>query len=99
MFSVGAAFSQAEGPEGKDENLPRFRFTTSVDAVHLNVSVVNKKGKLVTDLEQSDFRVLENDVIQDITYFSRGTDAPGRRRLARGCERQHGCDGEDSQRS
>ncbi len=73
MFSVGPAFSQTEG---KDENLSPFRFTTSVDAVHLSVSVVNKKGKLVTDLEQSDFWVLENDVIQDITYFSRGTDAP-----------------------
>ena len=73
MFSVGPAFSQAEA---NDENLPRFRFTTSVDAVHLSVSVVNEKGKLVTDLEQSDFWVLENDVIQDITYFSRGTDAP-----------------------
>ena len=73
LFSVGPAFSQAEA---NDENLRRFRFTTSVDAVHLNVSVVDKKGKLVTDLEQSDFWVLENDVIQDITYFSRGTDAP-----------------------
>ena len=73
LFSVGPAFSQAEAD---DENLRRFRFTTSVDAVHLNVSVVDKKGKLVTDLEQSDFWVLENDVIQDITYFSRGTDAP-----------------------
>ena len=73
MFSVGSAFSQAEA---NDENLPGFRFTTSVDAVHLNVSVVDKKGRLVSDLEQSDFWVLENDVIQDITYFSHGTDAP-----------------------
>ena len=73
MFSVGPAFSQAEG---NGENLPRFRFHASVDAVHLNVSVVNKKGKLINDLEQSDFAVLENDVVQDITYFSRGTDAP-----------------------
>ncbi len=62
LFSVGPAFSQAEG---NGENLPRFRFNTSVDAVHLSVSVVTKKGKLVTDLEQSDFWVLENDVIQD----------------------------------
>lgn len=73
MLTVGSAFSQAEG---KDEDLPRFRFNTSVDAVHLNVSVVTKKGKLVTDLEQSDFRVLENGVIQEITFFARGTDSP-----------------------
>lgn len=73
VFSVGPAFSQAEG---RADDFPRFRFNTSVDAVHLNVSVVDKKGKLVTDLEQSDFRVLENGVIQEITYFARGTDSP-----------------------
>lgn len=73
MFSVGPAFSQAEG---NGENLPAFRFSAAVDAVHLNVSVVNKKGKLINDLEQDDFRLLENDVIQEITYFSRGTDSP-----------------------
>ena len=73
LFSVGSAFSQAEG---NGENLAPFRFSASVDAVHLNVSVVNKKGKLINDLEQTDFRLLENDVMQEITYFSRGTDSP-----------------------
>jgi len=73
MLTVGSAFSQAEG---NDNDLRRFRFNTSVDAVHLNVSVVNEKGNLVTDLEQSDFRVLEDGVIQEITYFARGTDSP-----------------------
>ncbi len=73
MFSVDLAFSQAAD---NGENFPAFRFTAAVDAVHLNVSVVNKKGKLINDLEQADFRLLENDVIQEITYFSRGTDSP-----------------------
>lgn len=73
VFSVGPAFSQAEG---HGDDLPTFRFNASVDAVHLNVSVVNKKGKLVNDLEQADFRLFEDDVLQQITYFSRGTDSP-----------------------
>lgn len=66
-------FSQTAANGG---DLPSsFRFSTTVDAVHLNVSVV-KKGRLITDLEREDFRVLEDEVIQDITYFSRGTDSP-----------------------
>jgi len=47
-----------------------------VNAVHLSVSVVSKKGKLITDLDEKDFWVLEDDVIQEIAYFSRDTDAP-----------------------
>ncbi len=73
IWAVGPAFSQAEETLG---NPTRFSFRASANAVHLNVSVVNKKGKLITDLEQTDFWVLENDVIQEITYFSHGTDAP-----------------------
>ena len=73
IWAVGPAFSQAEETPG---NPTRFSFTASANAVHLNVSVVNKKGKLITDLEQTDFWVLENDVTQEITYFSHGTDAP-----------------------
>ena len=73
IVSVGPAFSQAED---HGDDLPTFRFSASVDAVHLNVSVVNKKGKLIHDLEQADFRLLEDDVVQEIVYFSRGTDSP-----------------------
>lgn len=59
-----------------NEDLPSsFRFAATANAVHLNVSVV-KKGRLITDLDREDFRVLEDDVLQDITYFARGTDAP-----------------------
>ena len=51
IWAVGPAFSQAEETPG---NPTRFSFTASANAVHLNVSVVNKKGKLITDLEQTE---------------------------------------------
>ncbi len=53
-----------------------YRFTATVDAVHLNVSVVNKKGRLVTDLSREDFLVVEDNIHQKVVYFARGEDAP-----------------------
>jgi Ca-activated chloride channel family protein len=53
-----------------------FRFTATVDAVHLNVSVVKKDGRLVTDLSKEDFMVVEDNIHQKIVYFARGADAP-----------------------
>lgn len=67
----GPAFSQADEPTED-----RFRFTAAVNFVHLSVSVVNKKGKLVSGLEQDDFRILEDNRIQEIAYFSQGEDSP-----------------------
>ncbi|HEY7698505.1 MAG TPA: VWA domain-containing protein [Vicinamibacteria bacterium] len=73
LLAVSAGLSQAA--EAPREDVP-YRFTASVDAVHLNVSVVNKKGRLVTDLSREDFMVIEDNVHQKIVYFARGEDAP-----------------------
>jgi len=75
MLLAAAAVSAAQD-EQPVADTPAYRFTARADAVHLNVSVVNKKGKLVTDLEQNDFVVLEDDQPQEITHFSRDADAP-----------------------
>ncbi len=74
LWMVGSLFAQAAGPAGEDA--PRYRFKAAVNAVHLSVSVVDEKGKLISDLDQKDFWVLEDDVIQEITYFSRDIHAP-----------------------
>lgn len=76
IVAVGTAlsgFSQAE--EHRREDVP-FRFKTSVHAVHLSVSVVNNKGRLITNLAKEDFRVVEDDIPQEITFFARGDEAP-----------------------
>jgi Ca-activated chloride channel homolog len=82
LLGVAPAFSQVEARavpgtdrENVNEDVP-FRFTTVVNTVHLTVSVVDKKGRLVSDLAKEDFRVLEDNLHQKITYFSRGDDAP-----------------------
>src|SRR3972149_9142123 len=73
LLAVSAELTQAE--ENHRPDVP-FRFTAIVDAVHLNVSVVNKKGRLITDLSREDFTVIEDNIHQKIVYFARGEDAP-----------------------
>jgi Ca-activated chloride channel family protein len=75
LHSLGAGLAFSQAAEKGREDAP-FRFKTSVDAVHLSVSVVNKKGRLVTNLEKEDFRIIEDNLYQEITYFARGEDAP-----------------------
>ncbi len=72
------AASPVSGQSGSaKEALPGgYRFGLSVDGVHLAATVVTEKGRLVTDLEKEDFVIYEDDVPQEIQYFSRGADAP-----------------------
>ncbi len=49
-----------------------FRITTT--EVEVPVTVTTPKGKFVTDLDKSDFRIFDNDQEQTVTYFSRERD-------------------------
>lgn len=46
------------------------RLRSTVDLVALHVTVTNKRGELITDLNKSNFEVFENKVRQDISLFS-----------------------------
>jgi Ca-activated chloride channel family protein len=49
---------------------------TAPPVLGLAATVVDKKGRLVTGLEEADFVVYEDSVPQELAYFARGTDAP-----------------------
>jgi Ca-activated chloride channel family protein len=53
---------------------PAIRATTL--SVPLDIAVTDKKHNFITDLDQNDFKVLENGTLQDIRVFSRETDLP-----------------------
>ncbi len=72
---LAASSELTQAGENAKPDVP-YRFTATVDAVHLNISVVNKKGRLVTDLSREDFMVIEDNIHQKIAYFARGEDAP-----------------------
>jgi VWFA-related protein len=51
-------------------------FSTDVKVVNVLATVRDKQGKIIRDLAQSDFSVLENGRLQTIRYFSRESDLP-----------------------
>jgi len=64
-FGQGAA----QGPSLKSQD-PSGRIRTTVSLVVVPVTVKNSAGELVTCLQQSDFRILEDGVEQPIAEFS-----------------------------
>jgi VWFA-related protein len=56
------------------QNTPAITSTTGL--VHLVATVMDRRRDFVTDLDQRDFKVLEDGAPQDIRYFGRETDLP-----------------------
>src|ERR1700678_1219254 len=50
--------------------------TSTTGLVHLVATVMDHHHEFVTNLEKSDFRILEDGQIQEIAYFGRETDLP-----------------------
>jgi len=57
------------GQEGLEQATPTFGST--IQMVHLDVCVVDRSGSLVTDLDEGDFEVLEDDAPQSLVTFVR----------------------------
>jgi VWFA-related protein len=62
---------QAPGPSQSQQTQdPRARIRTTVSLVVVPVTVKDGAGELVTDLQQSDFRIFEDGIEQQISLFS-----------------------------
>ena len=73
LAALGSPKSPAQGggqPPSLDGQDPRARIRTTVSLVVVPVTVKDGAGELVTDLQQNDFRVLEDGVEQPIALFS-----------------------------
>jgi Ca-activated chloride channel homolog len=70
--------SQAKPPQAPTQpppqQIPTIRSTVSL--VHLVATATDRRHNFVTDLEKSDFKVLEDGVPQEIKLFGRETDLP-----------------------
>jgi VWFA-related protein len=66
--SSGATVSQAPGGQQK--------ITVKVELVNVLFTVTDKKNRLITNLEEDDFRVLEDNKPQGIRFFSRESNLP-----------------------
>src|SRR4051812_36925136 len=62
----------AHAPAKNDEDVVKI----STNLIQVDVTVTDKKGKIVTDLKPEDFEIFENNNKQDITNFSFIASAP-----------------------
>jgi VWFA-related protein len=70
-ISVLAAFLQSSGAQD-----PETAIKVDVDVVNVLCTVRDKRGALITDLKQDDFKILENGRPQQIRYFAQETNTP-----------------------
>src|SRR5262245_29192235 len=70
LFVVAAAI--AVSVAGPDAQTPTFR--TGIDLATFGVTVVDRKGEYLTNLNLEDFEILEDGQKQTVKYFARGTD-------------------------
>lgn len=81
LLGVASLVGILRAQDQPSNNVPQDRqdrtqiITTVVD-VPLMVSVVDNKGKLVTNLTRNDFKIFEDDKPQTIKSFTRDTDLP-----------------------
>lgn len=68
---AGLATLGAQEPPPQDDQQPLPSFRTGVDVVSLNVTVSDPQNRFITDLEREEFKVYEDGVQQEITFFSR----------------------------
>src|SRR5882724_11599043 len=52
------------------------RITTTVNLVDVLFTVLNRRNKLVPDLQKEDFQIFDEKFPQEIRYFSKQTDLP-----------------------
>jgi len=68
--SLGSAAAARQAAPLSAQQPPPPTFRTGVIMVPVDVRVLDREGKPVTDLKQSDFTVLEDNAPQDIRHFS-----------------------------
>ena len=77
VAAVSAQQSQTPAPpQAPNQNNQQGRIVRNVSLVDVLFSVVTKREKLVTDLNQEDFKVFDDGVQQEISSFSQPTDLP-----------------------
>jgi VWFA-related protein len=60
----------------QSEERPLFR--VAVDLVVLNVAITDRRGNYITSLKPEDFRVYEDGILQSVSTFAEGNEAPRR---------------------
>lgn len=66
---VSARTQQAQDPQQPEER-KSFRFRTGVELINVNATVTDASGRFVSGLRKEDFRLFEDEQLQEITHFN-----------------------------
>src|SRR5882724_8974926 len=72
----GSGAQQPGPPPSENSAQNQGKITQTVNLVDVLFTVLNRRNKLVPDLEKSDFKISDDKTLQTIRYFSRQTDLP-----------------------
>lgn len=75
-FCLALAGGTAAPASGQDQKKKELAYQVSVTAVTIAVTVQERGGRYVNDLEAKDFSVFENGVRRPVTYFQHDFEAP-----------------------
>ena len=64
------------GPTPPPSPGPQSTVTVNVNLVDVLFTVLNRRNKLVPELDKADFKIFDDNVQQEIRYFSKQTDLP-----------------------
>ena len=70
LAAVMAVVVIAGGASVAGQNQEEFRFRSGVDLVNVTATVIDRNGRFVPGLRQSDFIVYEENELQEVTHFS-----------------------------
>lgn len=71
FVALGVAAGQAQQPAQQDQRTQEsFRFRTGVELINVTATVTDGSGRFVPDLRKEDFRVYQDDELQQITHFN-----------------------------
>jgi len=80
LWNAGIGYAQqspaAPAPEQAPPQKSQTTIRTQVNLVDVLFTVLNRRNKLVPELGKNDFKLLDDNLPQDIRYFSRQTDLP-----------------------
>src|SRR5271169_5416149 len=71
------ASTPPSNPQGQEPPVQTGQvFKTTVNLVDVLFTVLNRRNKLVADLEKQDFKIFDDNIAQEIRYFSKQNDLP-----------------------
>ena len=70
LITAFAAAGRAQQPASQQSGTESFRFRTGVELINVTATVTDGSGRFVSGLRKEDFRVYQDDQLQQITHFN-----------------------------